>query len=230
MRKIVLLLMLAALLSCTEETTPITFEQFEAAIEESGVWKGGPETRYEAVGRHSLATAIEVGLLPEHKVLDVGAGSLRVGFWLLQYIEPENYHAIEPNQQMIDMAAEIIGEPIHVYYNSDFEYPDVDFDFVIARSIWTHASKPMIAKMLSEFAENSTDEGRFLASFLPASSEDEDYLGDEWVGSDHEKRGVGIVRHSLQWIEEECARNGLWVEETQTPFNQKWLLIGKTRS
>jgi hypothetical protein len=51
----------------------------------------------------------------------------------------------------------------------DFSVFGERFDFVIARSIWTHASKPQIASMLSSFAETSEPSGVFLASYYPAS-------------------------------------------------------------
>ncbi len=142
--------------------------KFQDGLRQAGIWAGGPGFKFEGVGRETLAAAIKYGLDPDHKVLDVGAGSLRVGWWLLHYVEPENYHAIEPVKNRVDTAAAMIGADIHVYYNTDWEFPPVDFDFVIARSIWTHASKWMISKMLAEFADNSAPNARFLASVLPA--------------------------------------------------------------
>jgi hypothetical protein len=212
------------LLSCS---APLSFEQFKAGIEETTAWTGGPEERFEEVGRKTLAFAIEEGLRPDHQVLDIGAGAMRVGWWFVQYIKPSNYHAIEPNREMIDNAARLIGADINIYYNSDFEFPGVKFDFVIARSIWTHASKTMISKMLSEFVENSTPQARFLASAIPARQDDEDYLGEEWVGRSHINDTRGLVRHSLSWIQSECHRRGLWLEVKGELHAQTWLLIGK---
>lgn len=223
MRALVLLLLLP-LVSCASS---INFEQFREGIDAAGVWSGGHEDDFERVGRMTLATAIEYGLMPDHKLLDVGAGSLRVGWWFLQYIEPSNYHAIEPNHEMIDAAAKIIGKKINVYYNTDWEFPDVEFDFVIARSIWTHASKPMIAKMLSEFAENSSLRAKFLTSFHPAKSAAQDYMGQEWIGKSHESDQSGMVKHSLQWIEDECDKNGLTVRVGDKLRVQTWLIIAK---
>ncbi len=206
-------------------STTITFEEFQAAILKSGLWTGGNRARLEEVGRNSLATAIEYGLMPEHKVLDIGAGSLRVGWWLLQYIEPSNYYAIEPNKKRIDAAASIIGAEINIYYNEDFEFPGVSFDFVIARSIWTHASKSMISKMLAEFAENSAPDAKFLTSVWLASWEGEDYKGDKWIGRVKKSDKPGMVRHSLGWIKKECKKHGLMVEVKEELNRQTWLLI-----
>jgi hypothetical protein len=206
----------------------ISLQDFRAAVEKAGIWEGGPLDRYEAAGRVSLATSIRYGLMPHHRVLDVGAGSLRIGWWFLQYIEPSNYHAIEPVRKRLDGATEILGVKIHRYYNDDWEFPEGPFDFVFARSIWTHASKGMIAKMLAEFAEHSSPDAVFLTSFLPALTEEEDYKGDRWVGtieSDRKKRKKGVVRHSLKWILQECAKHALLVEVGKEDLSQTWLAI-----
>lgn len=201
-------------------------EAFKSGLRRAGIWSGGQPHLFEGAGRNTLATMIEFGLMPTDEVLDVGAGALRVGWWLLHYVEPENYHAIEPVRTRIDTAARMIGADINVYYNDDFEFPDVKFDFVIARSIWTHASKRMIAKMLSEFAENSTPESKFLTSVLLARSEREDYQGDQWIGKVEQTDDPGVVRHSLDWIRAEAARNGLTVEVKGDLYDQTWVLIG----
>ena len=221
------LLVVLAQGACTPERERVTFEDFEAAIEASGVWRGGPPVRYEAVGRHSLAMAIEQGLSPQDTLLDIGAGSLRVGFWLLQYVDADNYYAIEPNREMIETAVGILDAPIHLFYNTDFVFPDERFDFVIARSIWSHASKPMIATMLSEFAAKARDQdARFIASYIPAETPEQDYQGTEWVGKDHGGGRKGYVQHSLDWIVAEGAKHGLWVKPVPSDVAQAWVVIG----
>jgi hypothetical protein len=219
------------LCGCSQQESPansrpqISVQDFKRAIKQAGLFTGGVGKVFEDVGRQTLAKSISVGLMPDDVVLDIGAGSLRIGWWLLQYIEPANYYAVEPVQKRIDAAAEILGVDIKVFYNDDWEFPDAAFDFVIARSIWTHASKWMIAKMLAEFAENSSADGRFLVSALLANSEAEDYMGTEWVGKVEKSDRAGLVRHSFDWIRTECGQNGLQVQITGELNHQTWLLI-----
>ncbi len=209
----------------------VSLREFRQGIRKAGIWSGGPNKYFADVGRDTLASAIRHGLMPDHKVLDVGAGSLRVAWWLLQYIEPSNYYAIEPVRDRIDTAAEILGvkDEINIYYNTDFEFPARRFDFVIARSIWTHASKPMIAKMLAEFAENAAASGSFLTSVRLAESEAEDYMGDEWVGKVLKSDPRGMVAHSPEWIEAECKKHGLSWQITGELNRQTWLLIKRAQ-
>jgi hypothetical protein len=64
--------------------------------------------------------------------------------------------------------------------NEDFDFSVFGerFDFVIARSIWTHASKPQLSAMLRSFGATSEPEGVFLASYYPATTAFK--LGQRW--------------------------------------------------
>ena len=206
--------------------------KFKQALVQAGVPLGGPEAKFAQVGRKTLAAMIDSGLAPGHVVVDVGAGSLRIGWWLLHYIEPRNYHAIEPLRERVDTAARLLGADINVYDNDDFLFPDVAFDFVVARSVWTHASKGQISTMISEFASKSAPGAAFLASMRPAQDEDEDYTGDAWVGKGVGSDEPGMVRHSFSWLESECARYGLTLKDKGEFNRQTWVLLksGRRRS
>jgi SAM-dependent methyltransferase len=113
------------------------------------------------------------------RVLDVGCGALRVGYWLMPFLDPGCYFGIEPNREMLNMGLEELVEPEVIEraqprfaHNDDFDFSGfgVSFDFVFARSIWTHASKAQISAMLESFAMTSTPGGVFLTSYHPASA------------------------------------------------------------
>ena len=209
----------------------IGLPKFKAELRRRNIWSGGDPRKFAWVGRGTLATAIEHGLKPEHRVLDIGAGSLRVGWWFVQYIDPSNYHAIEPVEDRILAAVDILGlDDIHVYHNMDFEFPSLAFDFVIARSIWTHASKSMISTMLSEFAENATPNGKFLTSVHLTKEGQTDYMGEEWVGRVENTGGAAGVVHSLGWIQQASKENGLSVEVLDKLYSQTWLLVSRSPS
>ena len=63
--------------------------------------------------------------------------------------------------------------------------------------------------MLDGFLRNTRPGAVFLASFLPAAAPEEDYLGEEWVGTSHVSQVAGVIRHALTWIENACSRRGL---------------------
>ena len=69
--------------------------------------------------------------------------------------------------------------------------------------------------------------GVFLVSYLEPRTPNEEYMGDSWVGTSHESDTPGIVRHSLAWIEKECAERDLVVEAVPGHAfdGQTWLRI-----
>ncbi|NPA93437.1 MAG: class I SAM-dependent methyltransferase [Chloroflexi bacterium] len=207
-------------------------------LKASGVFLGGPPKLFETAGRKTLITLVALGLTPESRVLDVGCGSLRIGYWLIHFLLPQHYFGIEPNVPMLEAGKQFLLDPEVLAYKAprfdhntefDFRVFDTKFDFVVARSIWTHASKPQIEKMLDEFVATATQRGIFLTSYKPPHLLRRDYQGNVWVGRDHISTQGGAVRHSFRWIREQCAQRNLAVEEIKgSAYNfggQRWLKI-----
>lgn len=200
------------------------------------VFLGGPPEDFESAGRLQLVTLLEQGLTPGSRVLDVGCGCLRGGYWLIHFLDPGGYFGIEPNRTMLQAGLDNILEPglaeakqPRFAHRDDFNLDCFDglrFDYFLARSIWTHASKSQIEAMLDSFSDASVDRGVLLASYLKARPLG-DYKGDKWIGKSHESDASGLVRHSFRWVRETCERRGLKVAELgQHAFNgQRWLRI-----
>jgi SAM-dependent methyltransferase len=139
---------------------------------------GGPRRDFERVGRLGFDVLLREGLRPSSRVLDVGCGALRLGYWLMRFLDAGCYYGIEPNQDMLRIGLEEIVEPdvvarasAHFAHNDDFDFSGfgAEFEFAYARSIWTHASKDQIRAMLASFAATAAPDGVFLASYYPAS-------------------------------------------------------------
>jgi SAM-dependent methyltransferase len=142
------------------------------------VFLGGPARDFERVGRLCVDVLLREGLSPSSRVLDFGAGALRVGYWLMRLLDPGCYFAIEPNREMLKVGLERIVEPdVLARAGASFDHNDrfdfsvfgESFDFVLARSIWTHASKSQMAVMLASFARSAAPGGVLLATYHPAS-------------------------------------------------------------
>jgi SAM-dependent methyltransferase len=200
---------------------------------------GGPVKDFEKVGRLQLITLLKAGLQPDSRVVDIGCGCLRAGYWLIHFLGKNRYFGIEPNKEMVRLGVEEILEPEVLEekaplfdHNSDFNVGvfEVKFDFFLARSVWTHASKQQIEVMLDAFCQCATEEAIFLASYLPAGEASErDYVGAGWVGISHESSNTGLVSHSLAWVRSACAERSLAVRELQEDVmnGQRWLSIRK---
>ena len=75
----------------------------------------------------------------------------------------------------------------------------VTFDFLLAQSIFSHATRKQIDHCLSEARKVMDKESIFAATFPPG---DTDYSGDEWIV------GRGI-RYKVETMEELADQNGL---------------------
>lgn len=199
---------------------------------------GVPRETFEEGGRTHFIRLLNHGLAPESKVLDIGSGCLRIGYWLIRFLDTGCYFGIEPARQRVDYgkrylftSEELERKRPRFDFNAQFDSSifESSFDFFVAGSIWTHASKAQIRKTLDSFERDAAPTGVFLTSYLPAVSTEDDYAGKSWVGTSHESDTPGIVRHSLSWIVDACNRRGLKVTELDGPDcdGQYWLRIDK---
>ena len=197
---------------------------------------GGPIKTFGKVGRLQLMSLLRIGLLPSSKLLDIGCGALRGGYWIIHFLNKGNYYGIEPNKEMLQLGLDtLLGEKERALkepsfdhnYDFDFSIFGQKFDFFVARSIWTHTSKKQMTDMLDGFVQNGNPGASFLTSYLRSNSEHPPYEGDEWIGISHESKDAGLAFHDFDWIKAECSKRNLSVEEL--PFDvfkrQIWLLI-----
>lgn len=207
-------------------------------IEAEGIFLGGPARLFETAGKKVLILLLSEGLTPASKVLDIGCGCLRNGYWLIHFLDKGCYFGIEPNTDMLDAGLRILLEPEladlkspRFDHNSAFDFGVFEdrFDFFVARSIWTHASKQQILTMLDGFVSTANTKGIFITSYKKPTLFKRDYKGEKWVGRSHESETPGIVRHRLGWISAECVKRGLVAEEKrEKAYNfgdQTWIRI-----
>ncbi|MGE0681007.1 MAG: hypothetical protein AB7P69_08915 [Candidatus Binatia bacterium] len=197
---------------------------------------GVPVKTFEKAGREQLVQLLRFGLCPESRVVELGCGCLRIAYWLVRFLDPGCYCGIEPARIRVECGLkylfseeEISSKRPQFDNNAQFDTSvfQTRFDYFLARSIWTHASKGQIEASLDSFVRDATESGMFLASYLPARREDEDYRGTTWVGTSHESDIPGVIRHSLAWIVEQCGRRGLRVEKIDgiDCDSQYWLCV-----
>jgi hypothetical protein len=55
-------------------------------LDAEGIFLGGPAKLFETAGRTLLITLLSEGLTPSSKVLDIGCGCLRGGYWLIHFL------------------------------------------------------------------------------------------------------------------------------------------------
>ena len=197
---------------------------------------GVPVETFEQGGRGQFIALLNERLNPESKVLDIGCGCLRAAYWLIRFLDPGCYHGIEPARERVEYGLQYLFAQDELSlkqprfdFNPQFNSSvfGTRFDFFLAGSIWSHASKRQIEAMLESFLRDSASTSVFLTSYIPAQSSADDYQGDSWVGTSHESNTPGVIHHSLTWIEQQCQRRRLQVKELpgEAFDGQTWLRI-----
>lgn len=183
----------------------------------------GPARKYEIIGNMQKNLLVSSGLLPEHKLCDIGCGSLRAGLHLIPYLDSGNYFGIEPNKWLVDEGLSVHNinneKAPTFYFGDDFNisFFNESFDYMIAQSIFSHASQDQIKKCVSEVKKNLKPTGVFLATFVLGKK---NYTGKDWVYP-------GCVRytndHVIKMIND-CGMNGIRANYDQKN-NQTWYVI-----
>jgi SAM-dependent methyltransferase len=207
-----------------------------------GIFTGGPPEYFEIAGRLQLATLLREGVYPWSKVLDVGCGCLRGGYWLIHFLDRERYFGIEPHAVMLQKGIDYLLGPAVMEEKRprfdtndrfDFSVFNEKFDVVIARSIWSHASKPQVQMMLDAFLANSSPEAFFMTSYYPTKFwawRKRDYTGKGWRGKSHQSTNPDQVCHSFAWITEQVKARGMFVRQLPDLVlnGQYWIKIARS--
>jgi SAM-dependent methyltransferase len=187
----------------------------------------GPPLKYDLLGSLQFNLLTAAGLRADHKLCDIGCGSLRAGKLLIPYLNPGNYFGLEPNEWLVaagikeELGNDIIKLKQPVFSsNSNFELSSfgTSFDFVIAQSIFSHASISQISQCLREVSAHLNDDGIFAATFIWG---EEDYMDEEWVYP-------GCVSYRPQSIAKKAWEEaGLKMLKTDWPHpnGQNWALF-----
>jgi len=147
----------------------------------------GPAERYDVFSSVQFNLLSSLGLRQHHTLLDIGCGSLRAGRLFIPYLQPGHYFGLEPQDWLIrEGIAHEVGEDLirlkqPVFRNDgDFELTAFgrQFDFILAHSIFSHASQAQIRACLAEARQVMHPDSVFLATYAPG---DANYEGDEWV-------------------------------------------------
>jgi SAM-dependent methyltransferase len=152
----------------------ITFTDVQIADGAHRQFVGG---RWDKLGRLQRNFLIARGLDPDHRLLDVGCGSLRAGRLLVDHLNPGNYYGIDINaavlqagydHELTDTQRERLPAS-HLRATDRFDTDfGVRFDMAIAQSLFTHISLNQIRLCMYRVAKVMNPGGRFFATFFEA--------------------------------------------------------------
>lgn len=186
----------------------------------------GPPEKYDLVAAMQFNLLTHLGLREFHYLLDVGCGSLRAGRLFIPFLLPGHYYGIEPQAWLIEegikyeLGREIlqIKQPIFSH-NSNFNclHFNQKFDFVVAQSVFSHASQSQIQECLSQVEKCLQPNGVMAATFVEGAM---DYQGEGWTYPD-------CVTYTVKQMQRIAAAIGLKAEGIDWPHpnGQRWLLF-----
>jgi hypothetical protein len=116
--------------------------------------------RWEETGRLQLALLQAHGMQPHHRLLDIGAGSLRLGCKAVPYLHAGNYWATDASRALMLRGRDVeLPDPDrlpedHLIEDADFTFPGLpeQIDFIIAFGVFTHLPPNMTAHALARIA------------------------------------------------------------------------------
>jgi ubiquinone/menaquinone biosynthesis C-methylase UbiE len=137
-----------------------------------GLWFVGGRKKYETTNEQYLAFFSASGLRPECSVLDIGCGIGVMAVRLTRFLTTGRYEGFDVVKVGTDWATAHIGarfpnfrfthaDMYNHHYNPQssipsetysFQYPDDQFDFAFAKSVFTHMTPPGVKQYLHEAA------------------------------------------------------------------------------
>src|SRR2546423_7685884 len=91
-------------------SSPMKLQQKAEMLGEK-TFLGVPVRDFEKGGRELLIYLLNVGLNPASRVVDIGCGVLRGGYWLIHFLDPWSYCGIEHHAGRLEMGTRTILEP-----------------------------------------------------------------------------------------------------------------------
>jgi len=133
---------------------------------------------WEEIGLLQFHFMKEQGLNPKHKFLDVGCGAMRGGLHFVEYLNYGNYYGIDINPSLLKAGISeirskgLLDKNPQLLENSKFEAFRfaIQFDYVIAQSVFTHLFINQIGRCLKEISKILKQDGKFFATFFEAPS------------------------------------------------------------
>jgi len=132
---------------------------------------------WDEIGRLQVDFLIARGLLPHHRLLDVGCGAMRGGVHAAAYLDAGHYYGIDVNDRLIHAALEVEvpqaglqtkvpAANLHVTNRFDVPF-DTTFDYAIAISLFTHLPLNHVRLCLFKVGQVMKPGSRLFATFFP---------------------------------------------------------------
>jgi SAM-dependent methyltransferase len=135
----------------------------------------GPLGHWEGLRAYQLNALTQHGLLPGHRLLDIGCGPLQGGIAFIQYLNPHGYTGLDLDSRKLSEAYRQIGDtgnaprnPRLVFsrgFGAD-ELGNETFDFIWASQVLYYFDGEILKQLFGQVVRRLGKGGRFLGDIL----------------------------------------------------------------
>ncbi len=188
---------------------------------------------WDTHGKHQLDYLTARGLLPHHKVVDIGCGPFRAGRHFIDYLEPGHYFGVDANHSLISTGYDLelsdeqrLRQPVaNLRANDRFDVDfGVRFDYAVAQSVFTHVSLNHIRLCLFRLSKVMRPGGSFYATlFQRPTTTPVDYIVPSKKDKPFftEKNVFWYYRDDLEWAAANLPWEYHFIGEWGHPGKQK---------
>jgi hypothetical protein len=188
--------------------------------------KAGNPLMYDTMGACQFAfLTLFFGLRENHRVLEIGSGSLRAGRFLINYLNADNYCGVEPNTESVRLGVDKeLGPEVaarkrpRFSHERDFGFGCFGhtFDYALSYSVFTHIPPPEVSIVFKNLRSVFHDGSIFLAT--AAFAEGEEQIVDQYKWTD-----LPINIYSFDRLESAAKASGLRLARLGKAF-QDWFV------
>lgn len=181
---------------------------------------------WDVIGRLQFDFMTGRGLKPEHRLLDIGCGSLRAGRFFIEYLKPGGYQGLDVDETLVkeglrlEMDPKLVEEKRPQFaFNYSFDFPfDAKPDFALAQSVFTHLTPDqmrMCLVNLRAFAPQCT----FFLTF------NESVFDWPALFSPNTQRTFFYSRRFMEKLADECGWSLTYIGDWGHPRNQRMVSL-----
>lgn len=129
-------------------------------------------TQWNEFADWQMNTLKAQGLLPRHRLLDVGCGALRLGHLAIAYLDSGNYCGIDPDERLVALGRAVlrhlkIDRPYQLRQSAAFDFDGfgVRFDYAMAQSVFTYLSQAQIEQCVARLQAVMEPGGKFIFTY-----------------------------------------------------------------
>ncbi|HTE77099.1 MAG TPA: class I SAM-dependent methyltransferase [Xanthobacteraceae bacterium] len=182
---------------------------------------------WDVIGPLQFDFMRDQGLRPEHRLLDIGCGSLRAGRFFISYLNPRCYLGLDSDESLVrtGLATEIDAATIsekqpEFAFNNSFSFPfNRKPDFALAQSVFTHLTPNQMETCLANlhaFAPNC----KFFVTFNESS-----FAWPNGLFAPNTQRTFFYTRGQIAKIAEQCGWSMSYIGEWGHPRDQRMVLL-----